>query len=101
MNKYGYVRPGYRPEEHDWHAIEDCLPDAAEEADSFYDRSPSVLLWIRSRGGYALVGHLQWYKDSQDSPASWYLDGRDRYKALNVTHWRWLPAPPNGDHHAQ
>ncbi len=28
--RYLWVRPGYNPDEHDWHAITDCLPAVSD-----------------------------------------------------------------------
>lgn len=89
MNKYLLISPGYTPEDQEWHAVTDCLP-APTDAGSYVGCSPSVLLWTddRPRTGYLRV--------DQDEAVStcWLLDGRDAYTAHRVTHWRWLPDPP-------
>jgi hypothetical protein len=53
-------------------------------------RSTPVLLWL---GTHAMVGYLQAPDDDAEHP-QWKLSGRDGYDAETVTHWRWLPMPP-------
>ncbi len=87
--QYLWVRPGYHPGEHDWHAITDCLP-ATTDTGSYAPCSTSVLLWME---GHLRTGYLRVDPDEADS-ACWLLDGRDAYTAHGVTDWRWLPDPP-------
>ena len=93
MNDYLWVRPGYNPKEHEWHAVTDCLP-ATTDTGSYALCSKSVLLWTDDR---QRTGYLRVDRDEPDSTC-WLLDGRDSYTAHGVTDWRWLPDPPqHGD----
>jgi hypothetical protein len=87
---YGFVKDGHVPQPLTWHSIADCLPKMEEDLGGIW-RSRPVLLWL---GTHALVGYLQEWEDAE-YVAEWKLAGRDSYAAEGVTHWRWLPMPPN------
>ena len=88
--EYGWIREGYTPQPHTWHAITDCLPKMGSNDRTFADASLPVLLCL---GTYQRVGYVQQWED--DTQPQWILAGRDMYHAENVTHWRWLPSPPS------
>lgn len=83
------LREGFTPQPLSWYSVEDCLPKIRED-DYGINQSKRVLMLMK--GGVMLVGYLQQWDDY--SP-EWVQCGRDGYKAENVTHWRWLPMPPN------
>lgn len=94
MKKYllAHGKKDYKPDEHDWHYIDDCLPAPLppSESPSFAPCSPEVL--IQDSRGKIKIAFLRW--DAQDEyPPEWVQAGRDGYLEFAVRCWRYLPEP--------
>jgi hypothetical protein len=97
-SRYGWISEGYVPPALVWHSVYDCLPNMTDRTIAGFLRSCQVLIFIAN--SYA-VGFLE-QDEKKEFPAYWKLSGRDSdvkipcwcYVADEVTHWRWLPAPP-------
>jgi hypothetical protein len=74
----------------EWHKYPDHRPEPKEDYYVF-THSLEVLCY---NGKDIYLGYLEVYDEEEDREPTWREAGRDGYSIENVTHWTYLPEPP-------